>query len=149
MANRLFSLFAPFLWGIEQNENVRLKGLVVNGTDVPVGGSGLEVSGGSSVQLQAYNRDAGGGAGAYIPANYVALFHSFKAGAVTMAQIGEIGLGCTAGSLGPPTYTLSTLPSASVHANRLIVVTNATGGPALCLSNGTNWRRVSDDTTVS
>lgn len=145
MANRLFSVFAPFLWALEQNQNVRLKGLVVNGVDVPVGGSGLEVSGGDSVQLQAYDRDEG----QYIPANYIALAHSFKVGAVTMAQVGEIGLACTAGTFAAPPYTLTTLPSAAIHVNRLIVVTNATGGPALCLSNGTNWRRVSDDTPVS
>ena len=46
-------------------------------------------------------------------------------------------------------YTLSTLPSVSTYQNYLITVTNATGGPALCISNGTNWINIRTNTTVS
>lgn len=38
-----------------------------------------------------------------------------------------------------PTYTLSTLPSASAYSGYEIVVSNASRGWALCRSNGTSW----------
>lgn len=37
-------------------------------------------------------------------------------------------------------YTVTTLPSASVYTNCLIVVSNGTGNKRLALSDGTNWR---------
>lgn len=46
-------------------------------------------------------------------------------------------------------YTLSTLPSASVFSGHLIDVTNATGGPKLCRSNGSVWQILNTTTTVS
>jgi hypothetical protein len=46
-------------------------------------------------------------------------------------------------------YTLSTLPSASVFAGALIDVTDATGGPKTCRSDGTNWNILNTTTTVS
>lgn len=46
-------------------------------------------------------------------------------------------------------YTLSTLPSAPVFAGALIDVTNATGGPKTCRSDGTNWKILNTTTTVS
>lgn len=53
------------------------------------------------------------------------------------------------GPIKPGGYTLTTLPSASAYSSYLIMVTNATGGPALCYSDGTNWLRVSDKTVVN
>lgn len=46
-------------------------------------------------------------------------------------------------------YTLSTLPSAAVFSGALIDVTNATGGPKTCRSDGTNWKILNTNTTVS
>jgi hypothetical protein len=46
-------------------------------------------------------------------------------------------------------YTLSTLPTASGWTNFLIIVTNATGGPKVCYSNGTNWLILNTTTPVS
>lgn len=46
-------------------------------------------------------------------------------------------------------YTLATLPSASVFAVALIDVTDATGGPKTCRSNGTDWKILNTNTTVS
>lgn len=145
MANRLFSLFAPFLWNLEQNKNLRLTGLVVNGVDVPVAGQGLEFSGGPAPLIQAVNRDTG----TFLNISVQAGLYNFKIGSTTVAQITDLGLGCETGTFKPPQYTLTSLPNASVHNRRLIVVTNATGGPKLCISNGTNWLRVSDDAIVS
>lgn len=49
----------------------------------------------------------------------------------------------------PGQYTLSTLPSASAYNGYLIDVTNATGGPKMCRSNGTVWQILNTTTTVS
>lgn len=46
-------------------------------------------------------------------------------------------------------YTLSTLPSASAFSACLIDVTDATGGPKTCRSDGTNWKILNTTTTVS
>lgn len=46
-------------------------------------------------------------------------------------------------------YTLTTLPSASAFSGYFIDVTNATGGPKLCRSNGTAWQIANTTTTVS
>lgn len=48
-----------------------------------------------------------------------------------------------------PTYTVSTLPSASANANGIIIVSNESGGAVLAFSDGTNWRRVTDRAIVS
>lgn len=53
------------------------------------------------------------------------------------------------GAVKMPTYTLTTLPSASANANCTITVSNATGGPAMCISNGTNWINVRTNATVA
>lgn len=49
----------------------------------------------------------------------------------------------------PGQYTLATLPSASAYNGYTISVSNATGGPALCLSNGTSWINVRTNAAVS
>lgn len=46
-------------------------------------------------------------------------------------------------------YTLATLPSAAVYSGALIDVTDATGGPKTCRSDGTNWKILNTTTTVS
>jgi hypothetical protein len=46
-------------------------------------------------------------------------------------------------------FTLSTLPSAASFSGYYIDVTNATGGPRLCRSNGTNWIMVYNNAIVS
>lgn len=46
-------------------------------------------------------------------------------------------------------YTLATLPSAAAFSGYTIDVTNATGGPKQCRSNGTNWIMTYNNTTVS
>ena len=47
-----------------------------------------------------------------------------------------------------PTYTVSTLPSASTPA-QVIYVSDEAGGAVLAFSNGTNWLRVTDMAVVS
>lgn len=46
-------------------------------------------------------------------------------------------------------YTLSTLPSAATFIQCFILVSNATAGPALCVSNGTNWIDIRTNATVA
>lgn len=46
-------------------------------------------------------------------------------------------------------YTLATLPSAATYNAYEIDVTNATGGPKRCRSNGTVWQILNTTTTVS
>jgi len=46
-------------------------------------------------------------------------------------------------------YTLSTLPDVTTYNRYLIVVTDATAGPALCISNGTNWIDIRTNATVA
>lgn len=50
---------------------------------------------------------------------------------------------------GLQSYTLATLPSASTFGGRLINVSDATGGPKTCRSNGTVWQILNTTTTVS
>lgn len=47
-----------------------------------------------------------------------------------------------------PSYTVSTLPSASI-AGAMIYVSNESGGAVPAFSDGTNWRRVTDRAIVS
>lgn len=46
-------------------------------------------------------------------------------------------------------FTLATLPSAATYLYGLIMVTDLTGGLQPCYSDGTNWRRCSDQTIAS
>lgn len=46
-------------------------------------------------------------------------------------------------------YTVATLPSASVNARLMIYVSDETGGAVPAFSDGTNWRRVTDRAIVS
>ncbi|MGK8435762.1 hypothetical protein ACRS3X_17035 [Ectopseudomonas hydrolytica] len=47
------------------------------------------------------------------------------------------------------TFTLATLPAAAANARGLVYVSNLTGQAAPCYSDGTNWRRVSDNTVAN
>jgi hypothetical protein len=76
-------------------------------------------------------------------------------GLVTEAVTEEADLGTlvTSGLIYPdqfvlPSYTTTTLPSASV-AGAMIYVTNETGGPVPAFADGTNWRRVTDRAIVT
>jgi hypothetical protein len=76
-------------------------------------------------------------------------------GLVTEAVTQESDLGTLvlAGLIYPdqfvlPSYTTSTLPSASVPG-AMIYVTNETGGPVPAFADGTNWRRVTDRAIVT
>jgi hypothetical protein len=76
-------------------------------------------------------------------------------GLVTEAVTAEADLGTlvTSGLIYPdqfvlPSYTTTTLPSASV-AGAMIYVTNETGGPVPAFADGTNWRRVTDREIVT
>lgn len=48
-----------------------------------------------------------------------------------------------------PTYTLLTLPSATTWADSLVVCTNLTEGRRVVYSDGTNWRRLTDNSIAS
>lgn len=47
------------------------------------------------------------------------------------------------------TYTLATLPSAAANPRLQVYCSNLTGQPAPVYSDGTNWRRVSDNTIAN
>lgn len=67
---------------------------------------------------------------------------------VRNATTGELELRDALSMNKVPTYTVSTLPSASTAA-KIIYVSNETGGAVLAFSDGTNWRRVTDRNVVS
>ena len=76
-------------------------------------------------------------------------------GEITVAVTIEYDLGTivTSGLIYPdqlvlPSYTVSTLPSASVVGS-FIYVSNETGGAVPAFADGTNWRRVTDRAIVS
>lgn len=46
-------------------------------------------------------------------------------------------------------FTLATLPSASANQWLMVYVSNLAGQPAPCFSDGTNWRRVSDNSIAN
>lgn len=46
-------------------------------------------------------------------------------------------------------FTLATLPSVTTWNRYLIVVTDASAGPALCISNGTSWIDVRTNAAVA
>lgn len=53
------------------------------------------------------------------------------------------------GPLGLMQVTLITLPDAATYNKALIIVTNATAGPAVCFSNGTSWIDIRTNAVVS
>jgi hypothetical protein len=54
-----------------------------------------------------------------------------------------------AGLMKFPVYTVSTVPSASANADRVIIVSNASLGRGLYTSDGTNWRSAQSGTILS
>jgi hypothetical protein len=68
--------------------------------------------------------------------------------ATVMAAYAPLASPLFTGPVKFPVYTLTTLPSASANNQCYITVSNATGGPALCISNGTNWINVRTNATV-
>jgi len=46
-------------------------------------------------------------------------------------------------------YTVSTLPDASIFESHLVYVSDETGGATVAFSDGTDWRRVQDRVVVS
>jgi len=48
-----------------------------------------------------------------------------------------------------PSYTVLTVPDATIWGASMIYVTDETGGAIPAFSDGTNWRRVTDRTVVS
>jgi len=46
-------------------------------------------------------------------------------------------------------YTVASLPDASLYTGALIYVSNETGGATIAFSDGTNWRRAQDRVIVS
>lgn len=49
----------------------------------------------------------------------------------------------------PGVFTLATLPVAADYLHALIVVSDATGGPKLCMSDGSDWVLVNTNVVVS
>lgn len=72
-----------------------------------------------------------------------------KTVATAMAAYAPLASPVFTGVVKLPIYTLSTLPSASANTNTYITVSNATGGAALCISNGTNWINIRTNATVA
>lgn len=46
-------------------------------------------------------------------------------------------------------YTLASLPNPATWLRHTIIVTNASGGPKMCMSNGTQWNLLNTNTQVS
>ena len=46
-------------------------------------------------------------------------------------------------------YTVATVPTASLYTDGLIAVSDETGGYTVAFSDGTNWRRVQDRAIVA
>lgn len=118
---------------------------VTGSTPPPAGGSGIELIGGASATIQAYNRTGG----AYISLAFDAATTFFKHGGAVKLQTAATGVAVT-GSIKPSSYTVATAPSASTHgAGAGIYVTDMAGGAEWAFSDGTNWRRFSDRVVMS
>ena len=76
-------------------------------------------------------------------------------GLVTASVSAELDLGgltgedITASELTLPSYTVSTVPTASASTAQIIFVSDETGGATLAYSDGTNWRRLQDLAIIS
>lgn len=51
--------------------------------------------------------------------------------------------------LSPPSYTVSTVPDATLSESRLIYVSDESGGATLAFSDGLVWRRAQDRAIIS
>lgn len=54
-----------------------------------------------------------------------------------------------AAPLAPPSYTVATVPDATLHAGAYIDVADEAGGPVLARSDGADWRRLTDLAVIS
>lgn len=132
---------------VNVNANFAVRGLVLEG---PVVASGATLKSWTAVRIQ---RPTGDGA----VTTSVALEIESEAGNCLFGTSSDNGRDVVqaAGSLSatgpvrPGQYTLSTLPSASAFSGYEIDVTDASGGPKRCRSNGTNWIILNTNTTVS
>ena len=76
-------------------------------------------------------------------------------GLITASASAELDLGSiggeeiTASELTLPSYTVSTVPTASASTAQIIFVSDETGGATLAYSDGTNWRRLQDLAIIS
>lgn len=48
-----------------------------------------------------------------------------------------------------PSYTVATVPDATLYQGASIYVSDETGGAVIAFSDGTNWRRVTDRAIIS
>lgn len=74
-------------------------------------------------------------------------FATAAQGAKADAAVPSTG-GTMTGPLKLAAYTLATLPDVTAFNRFLIIVTDASAGPALCISNGTHWIDIRTNTTV-
>lgn len=51
--------------------------------------------------------------------------------------------------LAAPSYTVATVPDATVSESHIIYVSDESGGATLAFSDGTNWRRVQDRAVIT
>lgn len=126
----------------------------VSGTPTTLAGYGITDAVPSSRTVTAGTGLSGGGAllanvtlnlantavtpGSYGSSSQVATFTVDQQGRMTSAANVALAMPAFA------TSTLAGLPAASSNQWRAIVVTDLTGGPEPCISDGTNWRRFSD-----
>lgn len=91
------------------------------------------------------------------PGGQIAIDSAIVGGTLTpnISKAGAIFDNRTAGAtflgiFGPSSFTVATLPLASVNDRRLVHVSNGNAGqPCLALSNGTSWLRIAPGTAVS
>lgn len=122
-----------------------LGGLQVTGSSVAAAGSGLEMSGGGSAAINAYNRTGS----AYIGLSIDASVINLRPAGSNRCVVNANGISVT-GSVTPSSFTVATVPSASTHgAGSVIYVSNESGGAVPAYSDGTNWRRVTDRTIIT
>lgn len=108
-------------------------------------GSGIELNyAGGTGRIQVYNYSGS----AFLPLSIQGL-------SVTIAPNGGSTASFTASNTAfntPvqfPSYTLATLPTTASYTRGMIWVSDMTGGAQYAYSDGTNWRRVSDNTIAS
>ena len=65
------------------------------------------------------------------------------------AALNKDGTNAMTAPLELKSYTVATLPTASVWTGALVYVTDETDGAVPAYSDGTNWRRVTDRTIAS
>jgi hypothetical protein len=142
-----FDAMAVLTPSINANTPYPVRGLVMEGPSV---GSGLTLQSWTALRVQA---PSGAGSVTSRTALMVdpnagnSVFGSTSDNGVDVVQVN--GSLSAAGPVKVGQYTLTTLPSASAYSGYEIDVTNATGGPKRCRSNGSAWQILNTTTTVS